>query len=312
MNGEARVKPFGNAIAETRPLHDALARMPGAWAKRRLIVEGPTRPGTSAARMAAIAIAAELRIQGVSEADVLAYVTSRLELFETGSTVGRQLARQLERSVRFAYHPPNGEPILSGCCRDPRPRAGGAATGALRASFEPYCDEECKRVCPLLRTILNPDRSLHGTPYEALEGSSLWLQGGGLGEVGRVATQLIAAKALALSTTDVQASSRYLCLKSGGRWSARHFRRALAALDRHELISLLDKRTGLRRLLPRDQEWIESLEARTGVAGKRAAHIAEARKESDGYLDWLADEAAKRGVLDAWDVQKCPNRTTRV
>lgn len=287
-------------MARAPTVAEAVAWMPDGWAKKRLIVEGPTAAGTAASRMAVVAVAAELRLYGVSESAALAYVTSRVRLYETGTTRGRNLTRQLERSVRFAYHPPNSEPILSGCYRDPRPRAGGAATGALRATFAAYCDHICERACPLLRSIRNPGRTLSGTPYEPLDRSNLWLQGGGLGEVGRVATQLIAGKVLALGTTDVQASSRYLCLKSAGRYSARHFRRVLATLEKHELIRLLDKRTGLRRLLPRDDEWIADLEARLGVAGKRAAHIAEARRESDGYLDWLADEAANLGKIDSW------------
>lgn len=67
--------------------------------------------------MAVLAIAAELRCAGVAEADALAYVTGNLGLFEKGSTHGRALLRQLERSVSFAYNPPDGTAILSGCCR---------------------------------------------------------------------------------------------------------------------------------------------------------------------------------------------------
>jgi hypothetical protein len=147
---------------------DAVAAMPEEWAKRRLIIDGPTMPGTDASRMAVIAIAAELRLRGVSEEDTRTYILSRLELFATGTTRGRSLVRQLERSVRFAYAVDTSAPILSGCCRDPRPRAGGPATGKLRQTFEAYCGDACERVCPLLRRIRNPGQTLHGPPMKTL------------------------------------------------------------------------------------------------------------------------------------------------
>lgn len=285
-------------------LREALAKMPPGWAKRRLIEDGPTAPGTDESRMAVVAIAAELRAQGVSEADTLAYVSSRLRLFETGSTHGRALLRQLERSVHFAYHPKDGTAILSGCCRDPRSRTGSLGTGALRATFERYCDEECARVCPILRSIRNPERSLYGTPYEALEQSNLWNYGTKLGEAGRLAFQMIALLALASDSTEVKASRRFLCMKSDGRFSQSAFGRALKRLDELEIVTLLSRGDALRRIEPWSPEWVLELETALGVAGTREAHIREARQGSDGYLNWLHDEMSSRGFEDAladWD-----------
>lgn len=90
MGRDAGAKPLAGGLAHpARTFSEAISQMPDDWAKRRLIFEGPTTPGRSAARNAAITIAAELRLSGVSSEDVLAYLTSVHHLFETGNTKGR-------------------------------------------------------------------------------------------------------------------------------------------------------------------------------------------------------------------------------
>ena len=276
-----------------------IARMPRA--KLRLAQEGPTEGGTDAARTAAVAVAAELRLLDISEQDALALVTKHMP-YIPGATPHSRVIRQLARSVRFAYRAP--APILSGCCRDPRPHSGNHGTGKLRAAFAAYCDDECARTCPMLRGIKNPERTLLGTLYAPLDQSSIWLHGGGLGNAGHTAFRLVALLALASGTEDVQASGDYLCMKSNGAYSASHLRRVLKRLHEHQVVTLLERRTGLRRIHAHDEAWIADKERELNVAGVRERNIADARRHSDEYHDWLARALSTTGDEEAiavWD-----------
>lgn len=271
-------------------------------AKQKLATHGVTAAGTDEARFAALVVAAELRLQGVSEDDAQRTV-ARMPVL--GASPPRRLLRQMQNSVNRAYTA--DPPFLSGCCRDPRPRTGSAFTSKLRGTFAAYCDDECARTCSMLRAIRNPDRSLLTTPYEPLERSNLWLNGGGLGNAGQLAFRLIAQLAVALDTTDVQASGNYICMKSNGAYSPQHLRKALGKLHDEGIVTLLDRRTGLRRVHARDETWIAAKEQELGVHGKRERNVAEARKHSDEYRDWLARELAsfaeheRDDALAAWN-----------
>jgi hypothetical protein len=280
----------------------AWARMP--LAKRRLAVEGPTAVGTDAARHAATAVAAELRLHGVTEEEAWAVV--REMPFTTGTTPRHKVKKQLRRSVAFAHHPPDGQEILSGCCQDPRPRAGTMSGGTLRRTFAAYCDEECARTCPMLRAIRNPGGALAGTVYEPLDLSDVWTHGTGLGLAGHRVWRTLALLALARGTNEIEGASRYVCLKLEGALGDRHIRTLLARMHAHGIVTLLNKRTSLRRVHALDANAVAELEERLGVAGKRDANIRQARSQSDAYRDWIAELFERHNdpenALAAWTV----------
>jgi hypothetical protein len=256
-------------------------------AKRRLAEHGVAGSGGDEARMAAAAIAFELRLQGVSAEEAREVVRQMPVL---GGRPDRRLLKRMEASVTFAYA--TEQPILSGCCQDPRGHSDNAYTEAMRRSFARYCDEECARTCPMLLSIKNPSRSLHGTPYEALDRSNLWMHGGGLGNAGRTAFQTIAQIAHAQDSPDVQASANFLCLKSDGAFTRRQFGKALRLMDELGIVTLLHKRTGHRRVHSRDEAWITAKEKELGVNGRRASNKAEARRNADGFAEYAARELA--------------------
>ncbi len=273
-------------------------------AKRRLAVEGPLLPGTNAVLLGSIAVAAELRLQDVPQ-DVAEEIVLKMPLEATSTNPVRRLRKQQRRGVAFAYHPPDGQAILSGCCRDPRPRTGNHSTSSLREQFVGYCDDDCEATCPMLRAIRSPDRALWGTPHEPVVRSNLWVQGGGLGAAGRDVYCLVAAQAIVRGTEEVQASSRYVTMKLDGLYSDRHVRRMLSALDTHGLITLRRKRTGLRRVETVSSEDLVKLEEHLGVAGRRSQNVKEARLGSDAHADWLAEDFKRHNdlsaALAAWD-----------
>jgi hypothetical protein len=156
----------------------------------------------------------------------------------------------------------------------------------------------------MLQAIRNPSRSLAGTPYEHAEASNLWVHGGKLGQAGRLAYQLLAQLAVARGTPEVQASARYLCLKSDGAFDARTFGKMLTELGRAGLVTLINKRTGLRQVHAPTLEEVAALERERQVAGRRQANIAQARRESDDHQDWLAHELSNLSdddAMSAWD-----------
>jgi hypothetical protein len=273
----------------------AWLRMP--LAKRRLAAEGPADAGTDAARYAAITVAAELRLHGLSEEEAWAVV--REMPFTTGSTPRHRVKKQLRRSVAFAYHPPDGQQILSGCCQDPRPRIGTATGRTLRPTFAAYCDEECARTCPMLRAIRNPGGALAGTDYEPLDLSDVWTHGTGLGLAGRRVWRTLALLALARGTDEIEGASRYVCLKLEGALGDRHIRTLLARMHALGIVTLLNKRTALRRVHVLDTDAVVELEVRLGVAGRRDANIRHARTQTDTFRDWLAERLDRHGDPDA-------------
>jgi hypothetical protein len=272
-----------------------------APAKRRLALEGPLDPGTDAARRAAIVVAAELKVQGAPIETAQAIVQEMP--FTPGNTPERKVRRQLIRSVRWAYNPPDGQPVLTGCCRDTRPHCR-TQTARLRQVFEPYCDEECERSCPMLRASRNPVGSLHGTPYEPIIVSDIWTNsGGGFGTNGERVYALIAGLAVVSGTDKIRVSSRFLTMKLEGRITSSQIRRILKKMGECGLVPLLYRPTALRHVPALTLEEIVSLEKRLGVYGAHDANIREARRESDDYLSWLAEVQSPLDdvALAAWD-----------
>lgn len=270
--------------------------LPRHLAKRRLAEHGPSTDSTDEARGAALIVASELRLQGESQSAALTTIRG---MPVHGCRPPARLVRQLERSVAFAYSTPS--PILTGCCRDPREHTGSKATEEMRRTMAPYCDDECARTCPMLLSILNPHRALVGTPYESLDRSAIWLHGGGLSRAGHDTFQLVALLAVAQGAEEVFASGDYVCMKLQGTYTPQHIRKVLKRLHDAEIVTLLDKNTGLRRVHALSDEQVAALEHGLGVDGIRERNVAEARKHSDAYHDFLADVRASLSDLDDWN-----------
>jgi hypothetical protein len=251
-------------------------------AKRRLAEEGPPNREPRTATDAAFTLAAELRLRRLPE-------DAARKLAEAMPGVPPQTRRRLAAQVHAAYHPHDGRTILTGCPRDNRPRSGSLGTSRLRETFASYCDEECARTCPILRAIRSPGRTLQGTAYEALDRSDVWAHGGGLSAAGHTVYRLLATMAVTTGDELVLASANYLCLKSDGTYTPQHIGKMLTKLDRLGIATLVDKRTGLRRVRALDEEAVLALERELGVSGKRQANIAEARRRADAYLAYRAE-----------------------
>jgi hypothetical protein len=156
-------------------------------AKKRLLALGPTDIGRSPARLAAFILGAECRALEVPLA-VAEQLATEIP-FTADMTPARKVKKQLPLAARKGYQPPDGLPLLTGCCRDPR---GTSVPSTTRRAMAPYCDGACAATCPMLRAIRIPDRAISETEYAHIEGSDLWLHGGGYGEAGRQAYQQLA------------------------------------------------------------------------------------------------------------------------
>jgi hypothetical protein len=281
-------------------------RMP--LAKRRLAAEGPIEPGHIAARRAAMILAGECRRQGIPF-DVAVHVCINIP-FATGSTPRRRVTKQLARAARYGYYPQNGQTLLTGCCRDQRPRS---TSGSLRQTFAPFCDGACAESCEALRAIRFPAIELDESEYAAIDQSNLFLHGGGLGRVGHDVWRRLAQLALRDDDRKVTATGSYLFHKLDGIYTERHVRAALRSLEKVELAALLHEEPQSRtwHIPALEHEKIAELEKRLGVHGKREANLREARNKKSDYEDWIHAELSRAGQEDelaAWDPPPAPVR----
>lgn len=264
-------------------LEEAWKKMP--LSKRRLIVDGPTDVGRSAARLAAFIIGAECRAQGVPLA-VAEKLAAEMP-FVADTTPARKVKKQLPLAARKGYHPPDGGQLLTGCCRDPRGASGPSTTRTMMA---PYCDSGCAASCPMLRAIRLPERAISDTEYAHIDASELWLHGGGYGEAGRQTYQQLAMLALLDPERNVRATSTYLCAKLSGRYTADHLRTILRRFHEDGLAPIIEKKAAdhiVRNVPVLCPERVRTLEQRLGVAGKRASNIRAARNSSRAYHDYV-------------------------
>lgn len=280
----------------------AWERMP--LSKRRLAVMGALEAGTQAALSTAIIIAAEAKAQ-----DLPFPVAEKLACqikYQTGRTHRHRVLRQLKRGAAFAYEPPNGQPVLSGCCRDPRPRSprSGAATGRMRSLMAPYCDEACAKTCPMLKAIRHTQLAVAETDYANVLDSSIFQTGSGLGESGRAAYELLALLATLNPERNVAASAGYLVYKSGGLFTREAFQKALKALNEWGLAPIVgvEKKlhTAIRHVPVQTDQMIRALEIKLGVAGKRKRNMSDAARSAERYQDWLYQVMSGAEKIDAW------------
>jgi hypothetical protein len=268
--------------------------------KRRLAVCGPLQAGQEAARMAAIILAAECAAAGIP-LEVALHLCMEIA-FTTAQTGRRKVGKQLPKAAQFGYQPPNGRPILTGCCRDPRTAARSALGTKLRGYMAPYCDGACAASCQMLKAVRYPEQSVMDTDYAHIAASDLWLYGSGYGQVGRQVYEQLAL--LATLTTDriVEATASYMTLRLNGTFSLVAVKRVLRKLHDDGLavvVSHSERRA--RRLLPvLTPEALTALETRLGVQGKRAANVREAQREPSRYGELLYEMLTDEEKLAAW------------
>jgi hypothetical protein len=274
----------GGAVAA---LGDAVLReMP--LAKLRLLREGSDQVGRHAARLSAIVIAAELRLLGVSEKDALATVFKMP--FSPDSTPERKVRASFADAVRFAFHPPDGRPILSGCPGSARLGSTGSPASTLRRMFECHCDESCERTCPILRRARDPESVIAASPFAAVYRSSLWVSGGTgakLGAVGREVYAHVAALSASHPGVPIRASSRWLSVRCGCRHSDRRIRDVLKRFHELGLVMLTNRRLGCRLVEVRSEEWVAALEDELGTRRETNARYVSVLRQRDDYLRYL-------------------------
>ncbi len=256
---------------------DAWKRMP--LAKRRLLTDGPLTPGRDAFRLAVVAIAAELRLQGV-EQEAAEGICAGMP-FTEGATPRRKVVKSVKTWVQWAYHPPDGQPILSGCPRTGR-TSGSERSSRLRSTFADHCDTACAQSCPAMRLHAMPELALIGTAYEATLLSRIWMskKAGGLGPEARQVYAILASIAVVERSEKVHASSGYVCRRLGGEWPAATLRRRLTRLRHHGLIKTLNKHTGLHWIPPLSDEALAALEDTLGVNEAARWNVIEANWDS--------------------------------
>jgi hypothetical protein len=269
-------------------------------AKRRLPVYGSLEAGQTAARMSAIILSAECRVADIP-LEVALCLCEKIT-FTTDRTSRRRVLKQIRRAAEFGYAPPDGTQILTGCCRDPRPKSGAAVSTTLRRYIAPYCDGACAATCPMLRAIRFPGRSIAETEYADADDSDLWQPGSGYGQAGRRAYRELALLARLTPDRTVTATSTYLALRLDGDFTHDHLGKLLRRLAQGGLIERVeDDPQGLPRwhvpVLPRDE--LRKLEAALRVRGKRAANIRAARRVRTRYADLMTDD----GKIAAWGGQ---------
>jgi hypothetical protein len=272
-------------------------RMP--LSKRRLAVCGPLESGRVAARMSAIILAAECAAVGIPY-DVALHLCLNLA-FTTGQTPRRNVTRQLPKAAGFGYQPPNGRPILTGCCRDPRPSSGAPLGTKLRGYIAPYCDGSCAASCPMLRSVRYPAQTIAETDYAHIDASDLWTHRG-YGQVGRLAYQQLAL--LASLTTDriVEATATYLALRLDAQFTHDTIRRLLRRFDEDGLAPVVATVDSIpHRLIPvlTPQE-VTALEGRLGVKGRRNSNLRAMLRERTRYGDELYSMLSDDDKIAAW------------
>ena len=256
-------------------------------AKQRLAHEGPMISGRRAAMDSALVIAAELRLQGVSEP--VAQEACQHLCFSADSTPARLVRRQLRDSVRFAYAPRDGSPILTGCPASARVSTTGSPARSLRNVFAPYCDAQCCATCGILRSRRDPASVVLASSYRHVYTSSLWARGAGLNLIGRDLYARLAALAVAAKGDTVRASSRWLNGQTGHLHDSAHVRRVLKRMEQIGLITLLDRKTALRVVHVRPKSWVRRQEESLGTWRTRERNRQSDRRDQDAYLDYLCE-----------------------
>lgn len=274
-------------------------RMP--LSKRRLATLGPLVAGRDAARMTAIVIAAECAAVGIPY-DVMLHICLNIS-FTTGQTNRHRVVRQLPQAAAYGYEPPNGQPILTGCCRDPRTSSGALMGVKLRSYMAPYCDGACAASCPMLKAVRTPGQSIMDTDYRHIVESDLWMYGSGYGQVGQAAYVQLALLASLATDRTVEATASYMTLKLDGQYSLVAVKRALRKLhdDGLALIVGYNERRPKRLLPVLSPEALEKLETRLGVQGKRAANVREAQREPSRYGEMMFEMLSDEDKLEAWN-----------
>lgn len=269
---------------------------PEAWdrfplAKRRLVVEGPGDGGGLAVFETLLIAAAEARRAGVSQEDAEQLCrTIPFDATESGKL--RKKLRELPRIVRLAYNPRDGEPVLTGCPRDPV-HSGNPHTSRLRARFASFCNDECARSCPILRAARDTCGNLTTSPFAAVYHSTLWADGVklGLGLRGRLVYERLASLALGAPDHTTRASQRYVASKLGDLTTSQTVGKKLRTMQQLGLVTLLDKRTGLRQVHALSPAQVRELEENYGTLAKVEERQRVRRAESDAYAEWIAEEA---------------------
>jgi hypothetical protein len=278
---------------------DGWNRMP--LSKRRLAALGPLVAGREAARLAAIIVAAECAAQGIPY-DVALHLCLNLN-FTTGQTPRRLVVRQLPSAAEFGYAPPNGRPILTGCCRDPKPRSGAPLGSKLRSYMAPYCDGACAASCPMLKAVRNPEQAVADTDYRAVAESDLWMHQRGYGQVGRLAYEQLAL--LATLTTDqiVPATSTYVAMRLGGQFNHEVVRRVLKRLSEDGVAPVVETvdQVPHRHVPVLTVDDVRALEQRLGVRGRRASNLRAISRERSRYGDELYEMLSDEEKIDAWN-----------
>ena len=276
----------------TKPLpgieRDTWRKLP--LAKQRLAAEGPLETGHGAARDAVLIVAAELRLHGVTE-NTAAQAVQAIPLADTPGKQ-RHMRRQFPEFVRWAYNPPDGLPVLTGCPKAPR-HSNMTGMSRLRERFAPYCDDACGRTCRIRRACNAPATALIESPFENVWNSTLWVRGAGLGPGGRDVYEVVAA--LAANSPDheepVQAASRWIATRLGHIVGQSNVRDLLKKMDSLGLVTCEDRRQGLYRVRPLTDGQIAQLEAHLGTAEKVAERQRDVEREWLGHREWL----------NAWD-----------
>jgi hypothetical protein len=254
-------------------------------AKRRLASLGPLDVGRAAMGDAVVIVAAELRAQKVPE-DVALVVCLAIP-FETDSTPAGKVRKSVGDWVRWAYNPPDGKPILTGCPGAARHTGIAAPTGRLRGRFSGYCDAECKRTCPIRSATLTPALVLVGSDYSPILGSTLWTSRMGLGATGKAVWERVAAMAVAADSENVLASQRFLTIKMDGQFPNRTIGNALTNLETAGLVTMKNPRTGERTIHVRGAKWVADAERARGTRAGATANIHTASRESVDYMLYL-------------------------
>jgi hypothetical protein len=263
--------------------------------KRRLATFGAPEAGRMPARLAAMTVAGECRAQGIGF-DVASHLAINTPI-TTDTTPERKIARQIPDAARRGYFPEGGRTLLTGCCRDPRPRT---SPDTLRRLFAPYCDSACAATCPVLRAIRFPDRAIDETDYAAIDNSDLWAYGSGLGPCHHAVWRQLALIAMLEPDKVARCFDAYIFWKLNGEFTERWVRKTLRDLEDVGLAIVVDAEQPKARHIPAlDPEQVVELERRLGVHGKREANLREARMKRSGYLDWIHDESSRGGNEDA-------------
>jgi DNA-binding transcriptional ArsR family regulator len=275
-----------------------LELLPRAWqrlvphAKRRILTDGPPFTGHDALRIAVIVVAAELASLDVSEQDALTICASIP--FTPGRTPESRVRKQIPAFVRWAYSPPDGIPILTGCPRAAdRYGSTDSPRGRLKAIFEPYCDDDCFP-CPIFLARSTPELTLIGSKYEPLLISHIWMshRQGGLGAETRQVWMTLAAIAEASGQDVIEASSHYIAHRLGGKVASRTVRHHLSRLGSHGLVETTHRKKGWRRIVAFDQAAVDALEQTLGVL--------EAARWNRVEANW--DSLRKAIEAPEWDV----------